>query len=86
MTPGNACSEAMSSAPASGGSLWAASRWEAAALASQSAALLGLLAHRLQKRPESVMYLSVAVELAVEAQSRPCAVMLSSHFGPCIHL
>ncbi len=70
MTPGNACSEAMSSAPASGGSLWAASRWEAAALASQSAALLGLLAHRLQKRPESVMYLSVAVELAVEAQSR----------------
>src|SRR5437588_5978158 len=48
----------------------AASRREAAALASQSAALLGLLAHRLHKRPESVMYLSVAVELAVEAQSR----------------
>jgi hypothetical protein len=47
----------------------AASRREAAALASQSAALLGLLAHRLQKRPESVMYLSVAVELAVEAQN-----------------
>ena len=48
----------------------AASRREAAALASQSAALLGLLAHRLHKRPESVMYLSVAVELAVEAQDR----------------
>ncbi len=48
----------------------AASRREAAALASQSAALLGLLAHRLHRRPESVMYLSVAVELAVEAQNR----------------
>jgi transcriptional regulator with XRE-family HTH domain len=48
----------------------AAIRREAAALASQSAALLGLLAHRLHKRSESVMYLSVAVELAVEAQNR----------------
>jgi hypothetical protein len=47
----------------------AAIRREAAALASQSAALLGLLAHRLQKRPDSVMYLSVAAELAAEAQN-----------------
>ena len=47
----------------------AAIRREAAALASQSAALLGLLAHRLHKRTESAMYLSLAVELAVEAQN-----------------
>src|SRR5260370_13473394 len=48
----------------------AAIRREAAALASQSAALLCLLAHRLQKRPASVMYLSAAAEPAVEAHDR----------------
>ena len=48
----------------------AAIRREAAALASESAALLGLLAGRLDKRVEAVIYLNAAVELAAEAQHR----------------
>jgi len=64
----------------------AASRRQAAALASRSASLLGLLHHRLGRRPESVMYLTLARELAAEAQDGPlqayALVGLRAAFSP----
>ncbi len=44
---------------------------QAGRIASQSAALLGMLGHRLHRRLDSVMYLNLAIELAAEAQDGP---------------
>jgi len=44
---------------------------QAGVVASRAAALLGMLAHRLHRRPDAVMYLNLSAELADEADDGP---------------
>lgn len=46
-------------------------RRQAGAIASRAATLLGMMAHRLHRRPDAVMYLNLAAELAGEANDGP---------------